>query len=31
VPVDDVWSIRYDRLLYTAHAIVVGELVRPPA
>jgi SAM-dependent methyltransferase len=29
VPVDEVWSIGYDRLLYTAHAIVVAELVRP--
>lgn len=31
VPLDEVWSVPYDRLLYTAHAIVVGELVRPPA
>ena len=31
VPVDDVWGIAYDRLLYTAHAIVVAEYVRPTA
>jgi hypothetical protein len=29
VPVEQVWGIPYDRLLYTAHAIVVAELVRP--
>jgi SAM-dependent methyltransferase len=28
-PVEDVWGIGYDRLLYTAHAVVVAELVRP--
>jgi hypothetical protein len=28
VPVDEVWSVAYDRLLYTAHAVVVAELVR---
>jgi hypothetical protein len=28
VPVDDVWGIPYDRLLYTAHAIVVAESQR---
>ncbi len=26
VPVDQVWSAAYDRLLYTAHGIVVAEL-----
>lgn len=31
VPVDDVWGNSYDWLLYTAHAIVVAELVRPAA
>jgi hypothetical protein len=31
VPVDDVWGVAYDRLLYTAHAIVVAEYVRPTA
>jgi SAM-dependent methyltransferase len=25
VPVEDVWGIGYDRLLYTAHALVVAE------
>jgi SAM-dependent methyltransferase len=29
IPLDDVWGITYDWLLYTAHAIVVAELVRP--
>jgi hypothetical protein len=29
IPVDDVWGISYDWLLYTAHAVVVAELVRP--
>jgi len=29
LPVDDVWDVAYDRLLDTAHAIVVAELVRP--
>ncbi|MFC7497474.1 MULTISPECIES: hypothetical protein [unclassified Nocardioides] len=29
VPVDDVWSARYDRLLYTAHGVVVGEYDAP--
>jgi hypothetical protein len=29
LPVENVWSIAYDRLLYTAHAVVVAELVRP--
>lgn len=29
VPVDEVWSARYDRLLYTAHGVVVGEYVAP--
>jgi SAM-dependent methyltransferase len=28
-PLDEVWDIGYDRLLYTAHAVVVAELVRP--
>lgn len=27
VPVEDVWGVRYDWLLYTAQAIVVAELV----
>ena len=27
VPVDQVWSAPYDRLLYTAHGVVVGEYV----
>ncbi|GAA1960865.1 hypothetical protein GCM10009798_20770 [Nocardioides panacihumi] len=31
VPVDDVWSAQYDRLLYTAHGIVVAEYVAPAA
>jgi SAM-dependent methyltransferase len=30
LPVDEVWGISYDWLLYTAHAVVVAELVRPP-
>lgn len=29
VPVDDVWGTAYDWLLYTAHAVVVAERVRP--
>ena len=29
IPVEDAWGITYDWLLYTAHAIVVAELVRP--
>lgn len=29
LPVEDVWGISYDWLLYTAHAVVVAELVRP--
>jgi SAM-dependent methyltransferase len=29
VPVEQVWGIPYDRLLYTAHAVVVAELLRP--
>jgi SAM-dependent methyltransferase len=29
VPVEDVWGTPYDRLLYTAHAIVVVELDAP--
>jgi SAM-dependent methyltransferase len=28
VPVDEVWGTRYDRLLYTAQAVVVAQLVR---
>jgi SAM-dependent methyltransferase len=28
VPVEDVWSIGYDWLLYTAHALVIAELGR---
>ena len=28
VPVEDVWSIGYDWLLYTAHALVIAELDR---
>jgi hypothetical protein len=28
VPVADVWGVGYDWLLYTAHALVVAELVR---
>jgi SAM-dependent methyltransferase len=28
IPLDDVWGISYDRLLYTAHAIVVAEYQR---
>lgn len=30
-PVDEVWGTRYDWLLYTAHAVVVAEFVRPAA
>lgn len=29
VPVDGVWSAGYDRLLYTAHGVVVAEYVAP--
>jgi SAM-dependent methyltransferase len=29
IPVEDVWGISYDWLLYTAHAVVVADLVRP--
>jgi hypothetical protein len=29
LPVADVWAISYDWLLYTAHAVVVAEFVRP--
>ena len=29
VPVDDVWGVAYDWLLYTAHAVVVAELTAP--
>jgi hypothetical protein len=25
VPVDDVWGVSYDRLLYTAHGLIVAE------
>ena len=28
VPVEDVWAVQYDSLLYTAHAVIVAELVR---
>lgn len=28
VPVDEIWSVPYDRLLYTAHGLVVAEYVR---
>lgn len=31
VSLDDVWTADYDRLLYTAHGVVVGEYVAPPA
>jgi hypothetical protein len=31
IPVDEVWGISYDWLLYTAQAIVVAQLVRPAA
>jgi hypothetical protein len=27
-PLDEVWGVPYDRLLYTAHAVVVAELER---
>jgi hypothetical protein len=30
VALDDVWDATYDRLLYTAHGLVVAELVRQP-
>jgi SAM-dependent methyltransferase len=26
VPIDEVWDVPYDRLLYTAHAVVVAEM-----
>lgn len=29
VPVEDVWATPYDRLLYTAHAVVVAEFDAP--
>lgn len=29
VPVEQVWEARYDRLLYTAHGLVVAEYVAP--
>ncbi len=29
VPAEQVWSATYDRLLYTAHGVVVGEYVAP--
>lgn len=29
VPVEDVWGTHYDRLLYTAHALVLAELDAP--
>ncbi len=29
VPVEDVWGTPYDRLLYTAHAVVVVEMDAP--
>lgn len=29
VALDQVWGTPYDRLLYTAHAVVVGEYVKP--
>lgn len=29
VPLDDVWDAAYDRLLYTAHGLVVAEYVSP--
>jgi hypothetical protein len=28
VPVDEVWGVAYDWLLYTAHAVVVADLRR---
>ena len=31
VPVDEVWDAAYDRLVYTAHGLVVAELRRPGA
>ena len=30
VPVEQVWDAAYDRLLYTAHGLLVGELQRLP-
>ena len=30
VPVGQVWDAPYDRLLYTAHGLLVGELTRSP-
>ena len=29
VPVDEVWQAEYDRLVYTAHGVVVAEYVAP--
>jgi SAM-dependent methyltransferase len=29
VPIDEVWEATYDRLLYTAHGLVVAEYVSP--
>jgi SAM-dependent methyltransferase len=29
VPAEQVWGVAYDWLLYTAHAVIVAELVRP--
>ena len=29
VPLDEVWDATYDRLLYTAHGLVVAEYARP--
>jgi hypothetical protein len=31
VPPDDVWGTPYDRLLYTAHAVLVIEVDAPRA
>jgi hypothetical protein len=31
VPLDEVWDAGYDRLVYTAHGLVVAEYVRPEA
>jgi SAM-dependent methyltransferase len=31
VPVESVWGTTYDRLLFTAHAVIVAELIRPGA
>jgi hypothetical protein len=30
VPVGAVWDAPYDRLLYTAHGLLVGEVSRLP-